>query len=744
MSASGQSVFISYAREDLAAARRIADALQAFEVEVWFDEAGLEGGDAWDQKIRRQIKACSLFIPVVSAQTQARREAYFRLEWKLAEERTHLMAEGTSFLLPIAIDDTPEESALVPESFRRTQWIRLPRGVPGTPFVDRVRALLEAQRSQGRPAAVPDGAPPPRARRKWALVAVVLALALGASIPFWSRKESPPPPAVAALPDKSIAVLPFTNMSEDKGNAFFADGVHEDLLTQLALIGDLKVTSRTSVEEYRNTKKNVRQIGAELRAATLLEGSVRRIGNQVRVTAQLIDVRTDRHLWAKTYDKDLNDVFAIQTELATEIARSLQATLSPGIRSELARVPTQNMAAYEMLLHQQALSRESVDRPDIEGLIGILSQVVKLDPGFAIAWARLGTMHARQIFDFQDMSPERLARAQAAISRALELAPTAPEVRLELGSFYYYAFRDYAKAEAIYGEILAIAPHHVEVLAQLGYVLRREGRFRESNAYFEKVLALDPRHLRVLGNMYYNFMRIRDYSGAVDTARRMIALLPLDLSHQILLQRAEWMRSGNTSAYEAWRAQLAPGAETKFRLIGVMDFNVALARRDFATAERLLGDLPGPARTSILKALLWRAKGDAPAAREAAETALAVIQKILRQYPDDPTPRAQVALLHALLGDGEAALREYRRACELLPDTRDAFIGVDVAAYGGRIHALLGERAEVMADLRRTVRAAPVSVYEVSPSTDLAFASLWDDPEFKAIAADPAYNSPLQ
>ena len=150
MSASGQSVFISYAREDLAAARRIADALQAFEVEVWFDEAGLEGGDAWDQKIRRQIKACSLFIPVVSAQTQARREAYFRLEWKLAEERTHLMAEGTSFLLPIAIDDTPEESALVPESFRRTQWIRLPRGVPGTPFVDRVLALLEAQRSQGQ------------------------------------------------------------------------------------------------------------------------------------------------------------------------------------------------------------------------------------------------------------------------------------------------------------------------------------------------------------------------------------------------------------------------------------------------------------------------------------------------------------------------------------------------------------------------------------------------------------------
>ena len=745
MSESTKAVFVSYAREDAEAARRIADALKAFEVEVWFDEAGLEGGDAWDQKIRGQIKECSLFIPIISAQTQARREAYFRLEWKLAEERTHLMAEGTAFLLPIVIDETPEAGALVPESFRRMQWTKLPHGVPNIPFVDRVRALLESQRSHGLPSVTPGMVPPVRPRKKWPLVAVGLVLAVGASVPFWSTKPAPPAAAVVpAAADKSIAVLPFTNMSDDKENAYFADGMHEDLLTQLALIGDLKVTSRTSVAEYRETRKKVRQIGAELGVATLLEGSVRRSGDRVRVTAQLIDVQSDRHLWAKTYDRDLKDVFAIQAELAAEIAQSLQATLSPQIRVELARIPTRNMVAYELLLRQQATSRESVDRPDIDALIDLLTQAVKLDPGFAIAWARLGTMHARQIFDFQDTSPERLARAQAAINRALELAPTVPEVRLELGNFYYYALRDYAKAEAIYGEILTIAPHHVEVLAQTGYVLRREGRFRESNAYLEKVLALDPRHLRVLGNLYYNFMRIRDYPGAIDTARRMIALRPLDLSYQVLLQRAGWMKNRDATTYEVWRAQQAPGVETKFRPLAAMDFNLALARRDFAAAERLLVVLRDKPRSASLEAMFWRAKGDVQAARQTAEFALADTQEILRQRPTDPAEWAEVALLHALLGDKDAAWQEYRRACELLPDTRDAFTGANVAAYGVRLHALMGERAEVFAGLRQTVRAAPVFSYAFCTSTDLAFVTLWDDPEFKAIVADPANNAPLQ
>jgi len=743
MSAPGQSVFISYAREDLAAARRIADALSAFEVEVWFDEAGLEGGDAWDQKIRRQIKECSLFIPIISAQTQARREAYFRLEWKLAEERTHLMAEGTSFLLPITIDDTPEEGALVPESFRRTQWTRLPRGVPNTPFVDRVRALLAQQRSHPLPPVAPVGTHPARPRRKWLLVAVGLVLAVGASTPFWSRKAAPPTPAEAVLLDKSIAVLPFTNMSDDKENAYFADGVHEDLLTQLALVGDLKVTSRTSVAEYRDTRKKVRQIGAELGVATLLEGSVRRSGNQVRVTAQLIDVRSDRHLWARTYDRELKDVFAIQAELATEIAQSLQATLSPQVRSELARIPTQNMAAYELLLRQAAINRDGMLRPNVEQMIEQLQQAVKLDPGLAIAWARLGTMHARQIFDFQDVSPERLARAQAAINRALELAPSAPEVRQELGNFYYYALHDYARAKAVYGEILGLAPHNVEVLAQMGYVLRREGRFRDSNEYFEKVLALDPRHLRALGNMYYNYIRIRDFPGGQQTAVRLIALNPNDLSWQVLQQQAAWRETGRFDAYDAWRSAQAPGVEAKVTAIAVMDFWRTLARRDFAAAERLLPILRNTEQGSVWEALFWRAKGGSGAARRAAEDGVTASLAALRLQPNNPRELAQLALLHAVLGEKEAAWSEYRRARELIPASRDAFQGTDVAAYGPRIHAVLGERAQAFTELQRTLRSFSFESAAMA-AADLAFAAWWDDPEFKAIVTDPANDALLQ
>ena len=759
MSAPSPSVFISYAREDLAATRRIADALSAFEVEVWFDQDGLEGGDQWDQKIRRQIKECSLFIPIISVQTQARREAYFRLEWKLAEERTHLMAEGTAFLLPIAIDDLPEAGALVPESFRRTQWTRLPRGVPNTQFVDRVRTLLEQQRPLAAPApAQPNPevrrlvtAPPAgRARQIWPIGTLITALALAAGGWWWSGRMAGPKPAGAAptapmIADNSIAVLPFTNMSEDKDNAFFADGVHEDVLTQLALIGDLKVTSRTSVMEYRNTAKKIRQIGVELGVATLLEGSVRRVGDRVRVTAQLIDSRSDRHLWAKTFDRELKDVFAIQAELAIEIARSLEVTLSPQIQIELARVPTQNMAAYELLMRQQAANnRESVIRPDIEKNIELLQQVVALDPGLAIAWARLGTMHARQIFDFEDLSPERQSQAQTAIDRALALAPTAPEVRLELGNFFYYAHRDYARAEAIYGEILGMAPHNVEALAQTGYVLRREGRFRESNVYLEKVMAQDPRHVRALGSMYFNYLRIRDYVGAKRIIERMIKLRPTDLSFQAQRYLVEWMESGRFDAYDVWRSQQVSAVPA----IASMDFRRALARRDFAAAELLLSPMRGAAPATSLDALFWRATGGLdPARRALVEATVADRKDALRKQPDKPNELAELALLHAVLGEKEVAWRELNRACEIIPASRDAFAGTDVAAYGARLHALLGERTQALQELKRTMRTSALNMEAFTggegAATDLAFFSLWDDPEFKAIVHDPANKAPL-
>ena len=289
----GGAVFLSYAREDAEAAKRIADALRGFGVEVWFDQNELRGGDTWDQKIKRQIRECALFMPLISARTQARPEGYFRREWKLAVERTHDMAHGHAFIVPVSIDGTPEAGALVPEEFMRFHWTRLQDGAPTPQFVEQVKRLLAGPGSSPAVAraTTPSGAAP-RAAKSPALAAfaAIAVVAVGAAAYFALRRAPEPvaavppapasSPAAAAVPainEKSLAVLPFENLSEEKdANAFFADGVHEDLLTNLSYIRDLRVVSRTSVMQYRNTTKPISQIGQELRVAYILEGSVRR------------------------------------------------------------------------------------------------------------------------------------------------------------------------------------------------------------------------------------------------------------------------------------------------------------------------------------------------------------------------------------------------------------------------------------------------------------------------------------
>ncbi|MDQ5981117.1 MAG: hypothetical protein QG602_4095, partial [Verrucomicrobiota bacterium] len=376
MSDPARAVFLSYAREDAEAARRIADALRAFGLEVWFDQNELRGGDQWDVKIRGQIKACALFIPIISQCTEERTEGYFRREWKLAVDRTHDMAGSRAFLVPVVIDATPEGGAAVPEEFMKAQWTRLPGGAPSPEFVTQIKRLLEAPRKptlkeharpptltpfleqawQAKEAAAQAAVQKQRNRSRWTVGAVIAVVAAIATAVWVGRKPaaspeasapSQPTPTVApvvvlppasilpspsnpAAPDsKSIAVLPFANLSADKDNEFFADGVHEDVITSLAKIRDLKVISRTSVLAYRDTaSRNLKKIAAELGVANMLEGSVRRVGNKIRVTAQLIDARTDEHLWAETYDGDADDIFALQAKLAQQIATALKANLT--------------------------------------------------------------------------------------------------------------------------------------------------------------------------------------------------------------------------------------------------------------------------------------------------------------------------------------------------------------------------------------------------------------------------------
>ena len=376
MSESAKAVFLSYASQDAEAAKRICEALRAAGVEVWFDQDALVGGDAWDAKIRGQISSCALFVPIISANTQARKEGFFRLEWKLAEDRSHLMAKGIPFIVPVSVDGTTERGALVPDAFLAVQWTRLPGGKVPASFVTRVQKLLGGPSA---PTATPAPVPPPAttvapAARTglppWITVTlgvVVLALvgflvmrpgARDAAPAVRSVAETKPLPVTALAPvpvpdGKSIAVLPFENLSDDKDNtAFFSDGMHEDILTTLANIPDLRVISRTSVMQYRDTKKPIPQIARELGVAYILEGSVRRAGNQVRITGQLIRAAKDEHLWAKSYDRELTpkEVFAIQAALSTEIASALKAAISPETKKLLERRPTENLAAYDLYL----------------------------------------------------------------------------------------------------------------------------------------------------------------------------------------------------------------------------------------------------------------------------------------------------------------------------------------------------------------------------------------------------------
>ena len=470
-----KAVFLSYAREDTEAARRIAEALRGFGVEVWFDQSELRGGDQWDAKIRRQIRECALFLPVVSAHTEERSEGYFRREWLLAVERTRDMAAGKAFIMPVVVDNTSESGTEVPEEFMRYQWTRLANGEPTPEFVAQVKRLLEVPK---KPALKPDLPRPPTlppqfkqttqaqvaaeaaaAKSKpiipgwmWGVAAaIIVAVGVGlvvtrqpgpANVPVANpavpKSIAPAAPAAPAVSDKSIAVLPFENRSDDKANAFFTDGIHEDILTNLAHIAALRVVSRTSVMEYRGTTKKIRQIGQELGVAWLLEGSVQRQGNKVRVTGQLINARTDEHVWAQSYDRDLTDLFAIQAELAQEIAGALKAALSPEEQTLLARRPTTIPAAYDLFLKAREINRNGNDtREELENQEALLKSAVTLDPTSARIWAELATVHASLIFTFFDASAARLAKARAAIERAQQLEPDSPDVIGGLGTYYY-------------------------------------------------------------------------------------------------------------------------------------------------------------------------------------------------------------------------------------------------------------------------------------------------------------------
>jgi len=473
MNTSSKAIFLSYASQDAQAARRICEALQAVGLEVWFDQSALRGGDAWDTSIRRQLKECALFVPIVSANTQAREEGYFRREWNLAVNRTLDMADDKAFLLPVVIDATLQADARVPEKFREVQWTHLAGGDAPAAFAERVHRLV-AGSAVPLPAAVVHAAAPA------------------------TPAEVPP---ADELP--SIAVLPFINMSRDEENEYFADGLSEELLNVLAKIRGLRVASRTSAFSFKGKDVDIPTVAQKLNVATVLEGSVRKSGKRVRITAQLIQVASDSHLWSETYDRELDDIFAVQDDIAQSVVKELRAALlgeptekalAKSTAAEVRRAAagrSDNPEAFQLYL-QGKFYGQRITQADSDKAIDLFHRALAIDPKFALAWAELAHIHHVQAgFGFAPIEVG-FERARDAAQNALRLSPDLAEGHVALGTVLEAYDWNFTAAEASFRRALELAPGDADALRAAAQLSRILGRVDEALELTRKALALDP------------------------------------------------------------------------------------------------------------------------------------------------------------------------------------------------------------------------------------------------------------
>ena len=762
------AVFLSYAREDTDAARRIADALRSQGLEVWFDQNELVGGDTWDAKIRQQINDCTLFLPIISQHTQERSKGYFRLEWKLAVEQTHLMAEGVAFLAPVVIDDTRESGAVVPAEFMRVQWTRLPGALPTPQFVGQVKRLLEGKPLEaGRPRPATEmssavAAPPKKSAIPgwtWGAVTVVV-IGLGAAL-YISRppapvaasaiEPKPASPAPVAKPPldfanaKSIAVLPFANLSTDKENEFFADGVHDDVITSLAKIRDLRVISRTSVLVYRDaSSRNLKKIASELGVATVLEGSVRRVGTKVHMNAQLIDARTDEHLWADSYDGDTTDIFALQAKLAQQIASALKATLTPGERTLIERRPTQNQVAYDLYLRARTMYQERGERDTIAGyehIIEIYEQAIAQDPAFAQAQAQVSLVHSIMYwFGYLDPTPARAARMKAAVDAAVRLAPDAPETHLALGAYKYRVIRDWNQALVEFRAAEAGLPNDAQLMFWLALTHRRLGKWPEALGYFERSIALNPRDASPVDNYVgFSIALHRWEQGRADSAR-FLTYFPNDRGLLVSQAVARFALDGDRGAFaRAFAGLPRPPADPA----GDADrFRAACLRGDYAAADQALANArlaSFPEQNSTVindpvafhRAHLAYLRGEAAVARGYADQAIAYYRESTWNQRQQPWVQMRIAMAEAWAGRSAEASRDAQLAMAEVT-AHDAYDTTVLRQYLGEIHVSLGQREEAFACLRQMMRE-PVNVSPNEIRIDPLWSRLKDDPRFEEI-----------
>jgi TolB-like protein/class 3 adenylate cyclase/Flp pilus assembly protein TadD len=596
------------------------------------------------------------------------------------------------------------------------------------------------------------------ARIRWAVTtATLLALAVGGWYFGVFKPARPKAGAVAAvstataIPEKSIAVLPFENRSEEKANAFFADGVQDEILTNLARIADLKVISRTSVMQYRgDVLRNLREVAQQLGVAHIVEGSVQRSGNRVRVNAQLVDARTDAHLWAQTYDRDLADIFAIQSEIAQKIADQLQARLSPKEKSAINERPTSDMVAYDLYLRAKQLIYDRVVEPsrwreNYFKAVQLLDQAVARDPGFLLAHCQLAYAHDDIYFVNYDHTEARLALAETSVRAAVRLQPDSGETHLAQAIHFYWGYSNYDRAREELAKAQHALPNNVQIFKFLGLIDRRQGHWDEAVRNLEHAVSLDPRDVELIIHAGVTYGMLRRYEEALAMCNRALALEPRSIYSRIwrpeIAVAAEADMAPLRAVINAIEAEGPPSAAE----VAASSFELALRERDPAAAARALANIPskdhieggGQFPHAWCEGSLAKLRQDAPAAHSAFKTARAETEELVRAQPGNETPLSVLALIDAELGEKEKAIQEGRTACDMRPVARDAVDGAGLVTNLARIYALTGEEDLALKQLE-IVSKLPCGPSYGELRLDLEWDALRGDPRFEKIVASLA------
>ncbi|MFL6599174.1 MAG: tetratricopeptide repeat protein [Chthoniobacterales bacterium] len=549
--------------------------------------------------------------------------------------------------------------------------------------------------------------------------------------------------------DKSIAVLPFDNLSGDPNNAYFAEGIQEEILTRLAKIADLKVISRASTQRYQSKPRDLGEIAKQLGVANILEGSVQKAADQVRVNVKLISAQTDSHLWAESYDQKLTDILGVESHIAKRVAASLQAKLTGGEEQALAVKPTKNPEAYDAYLRGLAFEIRNLSAagqaPSSEA-IGFYERAVLLDPNFAVGWARLSRVYAHTYFNRVDAATAAHGEAaKRALENAQRLEPYSPETLLALGYYQFRVLRDYASAKATFDRASKALPGSSEVREALALVVRRGGHWDQSIAYFEQALALDPRNVQLLVDAASNYGEVRQFSAALNLYDRALDISPND-PDLVAAKASIYQAQGNLQEAAKFLSEIRWQTESEATLQTIIT-QLKLERK-YSEAIRLLqprleADYAGPIWKiceQLLLASMQRLGGDTADAKITAQQARNTLEQLYRDQPDNGTLAALLSQYYALVGEKDSALKEAERAMTLWP-AKDRVSGPQFEENLAAIKTMFGDNNGAISALTRLLQTPYLKghLFSLTPPMVITRALLKLDPFWDPLRGDPAF-----